>query len=76
MVCPTFSHSFSAENALGIKEEEDILLASVPVVQKDLMNALEKLHSKFAEAIGAPKVLFALRIIHIKNKGTLVQNMP
>lgn len=55
----------SAENGLGIKEEEDILLASVPVVQKDLMHALEKLHSKFAEAIGAPKVLFVLKLKHI-----------
>lgn len=38
------------------KDEEDMLLASVPVIQRDLLNALEKLQSEFADAIGAPKV--------------------
>ena len=49
-----FSHR--TENNLDERDEEDIVLASVPVVQRDLLNALEKLQSEFAEAIGAPKV--------------------
>ncbi|GFT22524.1 peroxisome assembly factor 2, partial [Nephila pilipes] len=44
------------KKGLNLKEEEDIILASVPLVQKDLINALEILQSKFAEAIGAPKI--------------------
>ncbi|KAG8191952.1 hypothetical protein JTE90_007747 [Oedothorax gibbosus] len=57
-ICNAYSRTrkFVTEKKLGIKEEEDILLASVPVVRKDLMCALEKLHAKFAEAIGAPKI--------------------
>lgn len=47
---------FVGEKGLSSKEEEDIILASVPLVQKDLINALETLQSKFAEAIGAPKI--------------------
>ncbi|PRD32748.1 UNVERIFIED_CONTAM: Peroxisome assembly factor 2 [Trichonephila clavipes] len=47
---------FVGEKGLSSKEEEDIILASVPIVQKDLINALETLQSKFAEAIGAPKI--------------------
>ncbi|CAL1290211.1 unnamed protein product [Larinioides sclopetarius] len=47
---------FVNTNGLNPKEEEDIIFASVPVVQKDLINALENLQSKFAEAIGAPKI--------------------
>ncbi|XP_015913294.2 peroxisomal ATPase PEX6 [Parasteatoda tepidariorum] len=47
---------FVVNNKLNFQEEEDLILASVPVVQRDLLNSLETLHSKFAEAIGAPKI--------------------
>ncbi|GIX85868.1 peroxisome assembly factor 2 [Caerostris extrusa] len=47
---------FVNKHGLNLKEEEDLILASIPIVQKDLINALEKLQSKFAEAIGAPKI--------------------
>lgn len=48
--------SMIIHDKLDRHDEEDLILASVPVVQRDLLNALEKLQSEFADAIGAPKI--------------------
>ncbi|XP_035206685.1 peroxisome assembly factor 2-like isoform X2 [Stegodyphus dumicola] len=44
------------EKNIDIRKEEDLVLAAVPVAQKDLLHALEKLQAEFADAIGAPKI--------------------
>ena len=43
---------------LSIEEEEDMVLAGIPLTHQDFQNALDQLQAAHSDAIGAPKVRF------------------